>query len=81
MSVKVVVNSIPKYRVSIDNQNQKIIRTVGVGGDVLISGVDQLVELTDVDASSLDEGETVVYEANTGTFVIKTLPIVDGGTF
>lgn len=65
-------------RVSINNQNRSTIRTVGIAPK---SGVDQLTELKDVDASDADNNETLVYDEVSGKFVVKTLPIVNGGTF
>ena len=40
-----------------------------------------LVNLTDVDATSVDNNETLVYDQGSGKFVVKELPIVNGGTF
>lgn len=80
MGVKVNVISTPKNRISINNQQRKTVRTVGVG--VLgTGGVDELVELNDVDASDLDNNETLVYDESSGKFVVKVIPIINGGTF
>lgn len=80
MGVKVNVVSTPKNRISINNQQRKTVRTVGVG--VLgTGGVDELVELNDVDASDLDNNETLVYDESSGKFVVKVIPIINGGTF
>ncbi len=77
MSIKVLVNSTPKNRVSINNQQRENIRTVGIGG----SGAQYLTQLSDVDATNSDNNETLVYDASSGKYVIKELPIVNGGTF
>ena len=45
------------------------------------SVVDKITELTDVDASDVDNNETLVYDEVSGKFVIKELPIIDGGIF
>ena len=45
------------------------------------SAIDKITELTDVDASDVDNNETLVYDEVSGKFVIKELPIIDGGTF
>lgn len=66
---KVVVNAPPKDRIEINTHG-------GTGG-----GVENLAQLRDVDASSVDNNETVVYDEVSGKFVIKTIPIINGGTF
>lgn len=66
---KVVVNAPPKDRIEINTHG-------GTGG-----GVETLAQLRDVDASSVDNNETVVYDEVSGKFVIKTIPIINGGTF
>ena len=40
-----------------------------------------LSQISDVDSSDPNDGETLVYNASTGLYVIKTLPRVRGGTF
>lgn len=40
-----------------------------------------LDELGDVTTSSKQEGDVLVYQANTNTYVVKVLPKVDGGTY
>lgn len=70
---KIVVTSTPKNRILINN------RTGGLGGGA--ATVDTIVELKDVDATSLDNNETLVYDEASDKFVVKELPIVNGGTF
>lgn len=77
MSVKVTVVSPSKTRISINNQERKTIRTVGI----VPENVNSLSGLEDVDASDPDNNETLVYDEATGKYVIKTLPIISGGTF
>lgn len=79
MAVRVTVNSIPKTRVSINNQQRETIRTVGVVNTT--AGSRRLAELEDVDASDPDNNETLVYDSLTQKYVVKTLPIVDGGGY
>ena len=82
MAVKVLVNSVPTTRVSIGAANRDTIRTVGVGGNVIINtGSNTLVGLSDVYASSLANNSTLVYDEASEKFVIKQLPIVNGGNF
>jgi hypothetical protein len=75
MSIKVTVNSVPKTRVSINNQQRGIVRTIGIAPSQTLSN------LSDVDASDSDNNETLVYDSTTGKYVIKVLPLVDGGDF
>lgn len=75
MSTKVTVNSSSPYRVTINNQQQKTVRSIAVGS------VTNLASLTDVDASDADNNETIVYDSASGKYVVKTLPSLDGGTF
>jgi hypothetical protein len=70
-SRRLTVTSQPKNRISINTGG-------GAGGPLTI---DTLVELKDVDATSLDNNETIVYDAVSGKFKVETLPIVDGGSF
>lgn len=49
--------------------------------NLVLNAATQLVTLTDVDATSLDNNETLVYDEQTGKFVVKELPIINGGTF
>lgn len=77
MGTKVTINSSPKNRISINNQQKKTVRTVSIGA----SPYDQLTDLKDVDATDVDNNETLVYDETTGKFVVKVLPIINGGTF
>ena len=65
----------PQIRVSINSQQQKSIKTVSVGAAT------KLTNLFDVDTSDADNNETLVYDATSNKYVIKTLPVVDGGSF
>lgn len=77
MSIKATVNSIPKTRVSINAQKKETIRSVGI---VSPAG-SRFENLTDIDASGADNNEVLVYDANADKYVIKELPVVNGGTF
>lgn len=67
-------------RVIINKQNRSTIRSVGIAPKVT-PGIDQLTQLKDVDASDADNNETLVYDEVSGKYVVKELPIVNGGTF
>lgn len=76
MGTKVTVTSTPKNRISINNTNRATIRAVNI-----IPEARSLADLPDVDASSPDNNDTLVYDAESGKYVIKELPIINGGTF
>lgn len=78
-AVNVTVNSVSPNRVSVNNQQRTSIRTVGIIPE--LEFVNRLALLTDVDASDPNDNETLVYDQTLDKYVIKTLPIVDGGTF
>lgn len=78
MPTQVRVNTQTGIRVSINNQARKTIRTVGVSA---LADTGQLSGLLDVDASDPNNNETLVYDSNRQKYVIKTLPVLDGGTY
>lgn len=78
---KITVTTAPKNRISINNRQRGTVKTISVGGMGGGSAIDRITELTDVDASDVDNNETLVYDEVSGKFVIKELPIIDGGTF
>jgi hypothetical protein len=57
--------------------NKTIVSSVTIAPHASVS----LGSLTNVDASGADDGETLVYEASSSTFVVKTLPNINGGAF
>jgi hypothetical protein len=71
-SRRLIVTSQPKNRILINNQ------TGATGGP---GTIDTIVELKDVDATDIDSNETLVYDGESGKFVVKELPIINGGTF
>lgn len=79
MGIKVTVNSIPKSRVSINSTTRETIRSVGISPsqatDKYFSG------LLDVDVTGASNNDTVVYDSAAGKYVVKELPILNGGTF
>jgi hypothetical protein len=81
MPNSITINSSSSRRLTVTSQpkNRISINTGGGGGGP--STIDTLVELKDVDATSLDNNETIVYDAASGKFKVETLPIVDGGSF
>lgn len=41
----------------------------------------QLTDIADVVTAGRQDGDVLVFQANTNTYNIKTLPKIDGGTF
>ena len=78
MAIRVTVNSVPKNRVSINTRKVETVRSIGVAPP---QSERFLSTLLDVDASDPDNNETLVYDAATGKYVVKELPVLNGGTF
>lgn len=68
-------------RVTIRAPQRQEVRAVGIQPQQAQAGVTQLRNLTDVDSTSLDNNETVVYDSDTDKFVVKALPAINGGTY
>lgn len=79
MSVKATVISTAKNRVSINNTQRAEVRTVGIIPSTSL--VNTLRGLSDVDATSLANNNTLVYDAASDKFIVKELPELNGGTF
>jgi hypothetical protein len=45
------------------------------------SSLAHLSQIQDVDASNPDNNEVLVYDQTQNKYVIKTIPVVQGGTF
>lgn len=73
---KITVHTTPKNRITINNGKTGEVKSVSA-----TVGVTTLRNLRDVDATSLNNNETVVYDEASDRFVVKELPIVNGGTF
>ena len=81
MTIRITSGKASNLNVTTTPKNRIQINTGGGGGGGA-GGVDTLVELKDVDASAgVANNNTVVYDANSGKFKIKELPILNGGTF
>lgn len=79
MGIKAYISTTGGNRVAINSQKRQTIRTVGMQTDLAL--VNQLSSLSDVDASDPDNNETLVYDEASGKFVVKELPVINGGTF
>lgn len=75
MAIRATINSVPKTRVSINKQERETVRSVG------INTINQLRNLTDVNATNLNNGNTVVYDQASDKFVVEELPRLNGGIF
>ena len=80
MSIKITTNRQNGLRVTTQPGSRIQINTGGGGGGAS-GGVDTLVELKDVNATSFFGNNTIVYDEASGKFVVEILPIVSGGTF
>jgi hypothetical protein len=79
MAVKATVISTSKNRVSINNPQRSEIRTIGIAPTTSL--INSFKGLNDVDATSLANNNTVVYDSASDKFVVKELPVLNGGTF
>ncbi len=78
MTIKVTVVSAAKNRISIKNAQRAEIRTVGIAPS---SSVNTLRELNDVTVTTLNNNNTIVYDSASDKFIVKELPVLNGGTF
>lgn len=70
----------PQIRVSVNKQQRTTIRTVGISPATTVP-ITKLTDLDDVDATGADNNETLVYDSNTQKYVVKPLPLIDGGSY
>ena len=78
MAIRVTLNSVPKNRISVNATRRETVRSVGIQPQPVTNYLENLL---DVDASQKANNNTIVYDAVSEKFVVKTLPIIDGGTF
>lgn len=82
MATRVLITTPPGNRVVVNAQRQKVIRSVGLApSGTQIESSTQLRDLTDVNATSLDSNDTLVYDSSTDKFIVKVLPDINGGDF
>lgn len=74
MGTSITVISKPSNKITISSTSKQIV----TGANITAT---QLSKLTDVDATTPQNNETLVYDSATGKYVVKELPIVNGGTF
>lgn len=73
-----VTTQTPQIRVGINNQSRKTVKTVAISA--LANGT-KLADLGDVDASGSENNEVLVYDSQLQKYVIKSLPVLDGGQY
>lgn len=61
--------------------NPKTVATVAPLSVGPATSLSSLSQISDVDASSPDNNEVLVYDSATNKYVIKTIPTIQGGTF
>lgn len=74
--MSITIRTAPKNRISINSKQGADIQKIAIA-----KGVTSLSQLRDVDTTDADNNETLVYDEVSGKFVIKELPIINGGTF
>jgi hypothetical protein len=87
----VQITSGPVTRMGLDTGGQKkTVRTIIMGGaggtanvnlNISGNGVFKLADLLDVNSTDVDNNEVVVWDEAQNKYVIKTLPVLDGGVF
>jgi hypothetical protein len=83
MSISVVVRPVENVTTSVKSE-RTVVSSVTIAPQTTIS----LGNLTNVDASNPDDGETLVFDAATNTFIVKEIVVdsnnitnINGGTF
>jgi len=80
MAIKAVISSVTKNRISINKQERDVVRTVALGGGGG-GGSSTLEGLSDVISTNKANNHTLVYDAASEKYVVKELPVLNGGTF
>jgi hypothetical protein len=83
MSISVVVRPVENVTTSVKSE-RTVVSSVTIAPQTTIS----LGNLTNVDASNPDDGETLVYDESLGKYVVKAITVdsnnitsINGGTF
>jgi len=77
MGNKITVFSKSSNRVLINTNQRQQVKSVNQVGP----SINTLSKLQDIDASDADNNEVLVYDEASGKYVVKELPIINGGTF
>jgi hypothetical protein len=82
MANRITVITQPRNRITINTPQRTQVKTVNVvGATDTGSGIDTLEELKDVNAGAKANNNTLVYDAASQTYIVKELPVINGGTF
>jgi hypothetical protein len=83
MGNKITVITNPGNRISINTPQKQHVKSVNVVGATSVGtgGISRLIQLNDVDATEASNNETLVYDEASGKYIVKELPIINGGTF
>ena len=83
MGNKITVITNPGNRISINTPQKQQVKSVNVVGATSVGtgGISRLIQLSDVDATNASNNETLVYDEASGKYIVKELPIINGGTF
>lgn len=83
MAISVVVRPVENVTTSVKSE-RTVVSSVTIGPQTTIS----LDNLTNVDASDPDDGETLVYDESLGKYIVKAITVdsnnitnINGGTF
>lgn len=80
MPITAIVNTNQSTTVEL-RTNKTTVSMLPIATTAEISTIANLSQIQDVDASDPDNNEVLVYDQTTNKYVIKTLPVVQGGTF
>lgn len=80
MGNKIIIRTTPSNRITVKSNLQKgSIKEVGV--ITTPQGAENLIQLKDVDATRRSNTNTLVYDAGSDKFIVRELPIINGGDF
>ena len=78
----ITVRTTPRNRISINTQQKGVVRVGSTGlTGAGVGAIRKFADLDDVDATSVDNNETIVYDSQKEKFVVKELPVLNGGEF
>ena len=80
MPITAIVNTNQSTSVEL-RTNKTTVTMLPIATIAEASSLANLSQIQDVDASNPDNNEVLVYDQTQNKYVIKTLPVVQGGTF
>lgn len=81
--MQVIVSNKSRLSTSPSRITVRTVNNVGrvTFGKIAKVGQISLNEIVDVITAGQQDGDVLVYQANTNTYVVQTLPKIDGGTY